>query len=292
MSGGILLDVELSLRQLSVFNSLFTVGLVLLVVVIGPAIFSRNVRRSPLWFAFMGSWLFYCISGLLLVGHQLGPDPPFGICLFQAALIHSVPTLGTVAGACFIVDLYCTLRVALLRSYWIPMRRTPTLLAFPAVAFLFLFFLSLGIGLQDHTTVNRVQSMFCHVNTGLPTLVGAILSGFAMLIAIGIEIAAAIMIFRNRRILTAEKKSPLEPSQPPIARSMVIRIFMFSLLTVLGLGLSTTMLFHFADTDIQGNYMLPILPLMVAVLFGAQRDIILGWRFWKQESKAPQVGAV
>ncbi|KAJ6518871.1 hypothetical protein C8R45DRAFT_949587 [Mycena sanguinolenta] len=284
------LDVELPLRELNVFNSLFTVALVLLTIVILPPIFSRNVRRNALWFTFIGSWLLYCASGLLLVGHQLGPDPPFDICLIQASLIHSVPTLGSVAGACFIVDLYCTLRVSLLRSYWIPMRRTPALLALPAVAFFSLFWLSLGIGLQDHTTVNRLQNMFCHINTGLPTLVGSLLSGFSIAVAIGVEIAAGIMIFNSRPTLSAEK-SPSDSDQP-IAPGMAIRILLFSLLTVLGLVLSAVMLFHFSDTDIHGNFMLPILPILVAILFGAQRDIILGWRFWKHESKAIQIEAV
>jgi len=129
------LDIELSIQQLSVFNTLFTIGLILLTLVMLPPVFSRNARRSPLWFTFMGSWLLYCVSGLLLVGNQLGPDPPFALCLVQASLIHSVPTLGSIAGVCFIIDLYLTLRFSLYRSYWIPLRRTPTLLAFPAIGF-------------------------------------------------------------------------------------------------------------------------------------------------------------
>jgi len=283
------LDIELSIQQLSVFNTLFTIGLILLTLVMLPPVFSRNARRSPLWFTFMGSWLLYCVSGLLLVGNQLGPDPPFALCLVQASLIHSVPTLGSIAGVCFIIDLYLTLRFSLYRSYWIPLRRTPTLLAFPAIGFFALTWLSLGIGLQDHTTVNRLQNMFCHINTGLPTLVGAILSGWSIAIAIGVEIAAALLLYRNRPRLQGEKSTE---SGPPIARSMVIRILLFSLLTVLGLALSAVMLFHFDDTDIKGNFMLPILPIMVAVLFGAQKDIILGWRFWKHESKAAPAEAV
>ncbi|KAF7370542.1 hypothetical protein MSAN_00686400 [Mycena sanguinolenta] len=301
------LDIELSLRELNVFNSLFTVALVLLTIVILPAIFSRNVRRNALWFTFIGSWLLYCVSGLLLVGHQLGPDPPFGICLLQAALIHSVPTLGSVAGGCFIVDVIVfhteTLPVALVLdtnethangdypSYLQDTNSSfPQLLAFPAFAFFSLFWLSLGIGLQDHTTVNRVQNMFCHINTGLPTLVGSLLSGFSIAVAIAVEIAAGIMIYTSRPTLS-DAKSPSDSNQP-IARGMVIRICLFSLLTVLGLVLSAVMLFHFNDTDIQGNFLLPILPILVAILFGAQRDIILGWRFWKHESKASQIEAV
>jgi hypothetical protein len=87
--------------QLDLFNSLYFIGLIFLTIVILPPIFSRNVLRSPLWFAFMGSWMLYCFSFLLLVGQQLGPEPPFGICLFQAALVHAVPALYGILGPRF-----------------------------------------------------------------------------------------------------------------------------------------------------------------------------------------------
>ncbi|KAJ6581574.1 hypothetical protein B0H19DRAFT_1115891 [Mycena capillaripes] len=237
----------------------------------------------------MGSWMLYCFSFLLLVGRQIGPEPPFGLCIFQAALIHAVPSLATIAGVCFVIDLYCTLRLSLLRTDWIPTKRTPMLLTLPIVSFFALFFLSLVIGLQDHTTVNREpNNMFCHINTGLPTLVSAILSGWSSFIAIGVEIAAAIMLYRNSAQLSAHKSH----SAPPIQRGMLIRISLFSLLTLLGLSLSAIMLFHVHESDVKWNILLPILPPLAAILFGTQRDIILGWRFWKYNSKAPQVEAV
>ncbi|KAK7025246.1 hypothetical protein R3P38DRAFT_1065009 [Favolaschia claudopus] len=273
------LDVELSLRQLTIFNSLFILGLILLVGVILPPIFSPNVRRSPLWFTFMGSWLLYCVSCLLLIGNQLGPDPPFGLCLFQAALIHSMPSLATICGVCFIVDVYCIMRISLLHSYWIPMRRTLPLLAFPVVSFIFLFFLSVGIGLQDHSTVGRVQNMFCRINTGLPTLLSAILSAFALLVAIAVDVAAVVLLYRVTPPSTSEK-SP--DTKPPIARGMLIRIFIFSLLTLFGLGLNASVFFHYSDTDVRGNMLIALLPILMAVLFGAQRDILTGWWFWRR----------
>jgi len=282
------LDVTPTFGDLGVFNSLLLTGLLLLAVVILPPIFSRNVRRNALWFAFVGSWMLYCASCLLLVGRQLGPVPPFGLCLFQAAMIHAVPALATIAGVCFIVDIYCAMRISLLHSYWIPTRRTPVLLGLPAIAFLSVFLLCLGIGLQDHTTVERTRNrMFCHINTGLPTLVSAILSGWAIVIAVGVEIAAAIMLYRNSALL-----SPKMLPAPPIARGMLIRISLFSVLTFIGLIVGAVLLFRFQDSDLKSNLFLPILPILVALMFGTQRDIIMGWRFWKHETKATPKEAV
>ncbi|KAJ7654422.1 hypothetical protein DFH06DRAFT_1202375 [Mycena polygramma] len=293
------LDVTPTFQQLNAFNSLLVAGLILLVVVILPPIFARNVRRTPLWFAFIGSWLLYCVSCLLLVGRQLGPDPPFKLCLFQAALIHAVPALATVSGVCFIVDVYCAMRISLLQSYWIPVRRTVVLLTLPTLAFLSVFILSLAIGLQDHTTVSReLNRSFCHINTGLPTLVSSVLSGWAIFIAIGVEIAAGIMLYRNGALNSlkqpqSEKLHPEKPrSEPPIARGMMIRISLFSLLTVIELIVSAIMLSHFQNSYLTSNFFLPFLPILVALMFGTQRDILMGWRFWKHDSKAPPEGAV
>ncbi|KAJ6581575.1 hypothetical protein B0H19DRAFT_1061114 [Mycena capillaripes] len=181
---------------------------------------------------FMGSWMIYCISFLLLAGRQFGPEPPFGLCIFQAALIHAVPSLGW----------------SLLRS--------------GSLLHLENFTVALELetceadidGLPDYTTVERERNhMFCHINTGLPTLVSAILSGWGIIIAVGVEIAAAIMLFRNSALL-----SPKTLPDPRVVRGMLIRISLFSLLTLLGLSFSAIKLFHVHESDIKWNILLPI----------------------------------
>ncbi|KAJ7813650.1 hypothetical protein B0H13DRAFT_2684413 [Mycena leptocephala] len=270
--------------DLPVFNSLFSAGLVLLAIVILPPLFCSKVRRSALWFAFMGYWMLYCASCLLLVGHQIGPDPPFGLCLLQAVLIHAVSTLATIAGVCFVVDLYCVLRITIMHSYWIPLKRTAVLLALPLVSFLSLFILSLVIGLLDHSTVDREPSgLVCHINTGLPTLVSAILSGWSLVIALAVEVSAAFVIYGART------KSP---DALPIAKGMLIRISMFSVVTLLGLIVSAFQLFHFLETGLKSNILIPLLPILIAIIFGVQRDIIGFWKHERFETKADPVEPV
>ncbi|KAJ7180729.1 hypothetical protein C8R46DRAFT_592053 [Mycena filopes] len=290
MSDSEQLAVQTPQWVLALFNSLYFVGFVLLAIVILPPLFARNVHRSKLWFAFMGSWMVYCLSFLLLLGRQFGPAPPFGLCLFQASLIHAVPAFATLTGVCFIVDIYCAMRLSMMPSSWIPIRRTAFLMALPLVAFFGIVLISLVSGLQDHRNVSREpNNMFCHINTGLPTLVSAVLSIWSIFVAVVFEIL--IYSFSHRTSLPSKGPSTKARLDAHIAPGMLVRISLFSLLTLLGLALSAIMVFHVHEPDVKWNILLPILPTLAAVLFGAQRDILLGWRFWKHETRAAQPGA-
>ena len=58
-----------------------------------PAILSKNVYRSIGWYSLMTAWLVYSLSYALLIGKQEGPDPPFGLCVFQSLLVYATPPL-------------------------------------------------------------------------------------------------------------------------------------------------------------------------------------------------------
>ncbi|KAJ7281453.1 hypothetical protein C8J57DRAFT_1559049 [Mycena rebaudengoi] len=281
--------------QLDLFNSLYIIGFVLLTLAILPPIFNPlAVRRSKLWISFMFACIIDSLSFLLLVGQQLGPEPPHGLCLFQAGLIHAVPAHATYAGVAFVLDMYFTLRSSLCHSptpKWISANRVPFLLALPTVVFAGLSILSFAIGLHDPSTVRREPNhMFCHISTGVPTIASAVLSGTAILLAVGFETHAVIMLYRDWHATPNEKTGA---RQTHAHMGSLIRIALFTLFTLLGLAISLSAMFYsHTNSGVEWNIMLPILPTIVAVLFGAQKDILLGWRFWKRDSKAPQLEAV
>jgi len=87
------------------FNTLTLIGAFMVVLVISVPMFSSNIHRSKLWFSQMVSWLVYSFSYMLLFGRQLKPEePPFGICMFQAALIYASPPLVALSAMCFVID--------------------------------------------------------------------------------------------------------------------------------------------------------------------------------------------
>jgi hypothetical protein len=78
---------------LALYNALEIFGLVSLCAVLLTAIFSSKVQRTATWFSFINAWIFSCLGHLVLLGQQTGPQPEFGLCLFQAAVIYAAAPL-------------------------------------------------------------------------------------------------------------------------------------------------------------------------------------------------------
>lgn len=75
------------------FVALNLAGGVGLVLVLITAALSRKVKRTPTWYSFCFSWIFYAVSYslLFLAGEQTNPTPPYSLCSTQAALIYALP---------------------------------------------------------------------------------------------------------------------------------------------------------------------------------------------------------
>lgn len=81
------------MSSVTIFDSLIVIGLVLLIAVLSPAMFSRRIKRLETWFGFITSWIVLCISLLLLVGQPQESEPNPQICLLQAAMLYASPPL-------------------------------------------------------------------------------------------------------------------------------------------------------------------------------------------------------
>lgn len=76
--------------QTTIFNVFASVGVFSTAFVLAPALFSSRVKRSRTWFGVLTSYLVYSAIYLLLVGRQFDPEPPLGLCFFQAALVYGI----------------------------------------------------------------------------------------------------------------------------------------------------------------------------------------------------------
>ncbi|KAJ3799264.1 hypothetical protein GGU11DRAFT_666182, partial [Lentinula aff. detonsa] len=70
-------------------------GAIGMAVILFTAIISQKVKRLATWYMFCASWTISCLSYTLLffVGQIHLPEPKKSICVTQAALMYSVPTL-------------------------------------------------------------------------------------------------------------------------------------------------------------------------------------------------------
>lgn len=98
-------QTDVNRTLVSVYNVLNIAGAVLLTLLLVASDIRRknvfrsskhdhnDVRRPSMWFIAIGSWIMLSISCCLLLGNQIGPPPPHGICLTQAVLVYSTPVL-------------------------------------------------------------------------------------------------------------------------------------------------------------------------------------------------------
>ncbi|KAK0192389.1 hypothetical protein F5146DRAFT_1039599 [Armillaria mellea] len=81
-------------RCLVAFYVLQLTGFMGLLIILLTGTFSPTVaKRHVCWLNFIISWIISTISYSLLVGHSMDWEPPHGLCLTQAILVYSVPTL-------------------------------------------------------------------------------------------------------------------------------------------------------------------------------------------------------
>jgi hypothetical protein len=75
------------------FNVLAATGFLSLAIVLITAACNKSIRRSSTWWSLIISWMAYSGGYLLIVGHQIGKEPRFGLCAFQAAVVYATPAL-------------------------------------------------------------------------------------------------------------------------------------------------------------------------------------------------------
>ncbi|SJL08549.1 uncharacterized protein ARMOST_11915 [Armillaria ostoyae] len=149
------------------FDTLQVLGLVLLLALLAPALFSSNIKRTATWFGMIVSGIIYCASYLILmfIGGQGGSEPSTGVCLFQACLVHSTPIFGTSCALSFVMDLSVSFFCTFLGKT--PPRVTPIiLLASSSLLFMIGGLEALVTGLKDPEDVRRNEShLYCHITT-------------------------------------------------------------------------------------------------------------------------------
>ncbi|KAJ6494865.1 hypothetical protein C8R47DRAFT_1117553 [Mycena vitilis] len=221
-----------------VFDVLQLLALVLLFAMLLPALLSKSVVRMKTWFNLIVACIVYCISFLLLLGHQSGPEPPFQLCVFQAGLIYAAPATVAAAGFAFTIELYLRLSSTLSISE-VRKRHITILLFVSPLAHFIVFWVAVFTGLSQPLSpdgspgVQRtVDGLYCHINSHIPR------SGF-----------------RGVRLPTGSFPLPL------FIRTVLVDILMNSKASASNSGLVVLDL-------------MALIPLSVALVFGSQMDII------------------
>ncbi|KAF7343221.1 hypothetical protein MVEN_01753400 [Mycena venus] len=267
------------------FNILSALGFILLAVILFTALLSPNVRRVSTWYSYIVAWIFFCITPFLVIGHQMPSDPPpsFAPCVLDEALMYASRPFAAFGTLSLILQLYLNVSTRLKRGEVRP-EFVFVLLAIPPILYLIVFLWTFILGIVNPDQVElEPKGFYCHLNQPSPSIVVACLVLFATSAALVIEGMIVILLSRNWRAFRALQRR----DEHTVSLSIIIRVSVFAILPMIGLGLSfTTYVPNLVDKIFPAyNLVLASLPTAAALIFGSQSDIIQVWMFWKVEGK-------
>jgi len=284
---GLFTRAETGAPPFVVFDVLQLLALVLLVAMLLPAWLSKSVHRMRTWFNLIVTCIVFCISFLLLLGHQSGPEPPFQLCIFQAGLIYAAPPTIAAAGLVFVLELY--LRLSSTLSASLVNERYVTLLLFISPsAHCLVFWVAIFTGLSQGGSriVNRSSGgLYCHIDSSTPTLTTGVTVIIFVVMMIIAEVYTAVYLFRKRSAFKG-----IRPSSGTLPLSLFIRTACYTLAG--GLAIILVMILNTPNSMfIFMSDFLAIIPLFVALVFGSQWDIVGVYMFWKKKGPS-EIGKV
>ncbi|KAJ3808590.1 hypothetical protein F5876DRAFT_78600 [Lentinula aff. lateritia] len=200
------------------------IGLVGSILMLFTACISKIVRkRHWSWFSFVFSWIVSCVSYSLLAGAPIDWQPEYPLCLTQAALIYTVPTLSAFCSLALVIQVLVSVRALAaihvnptaitysnggntsLRRLW-----TFLLLSIPYLSGAGMFAMSLVIGLGDRETVRREPGEFyCNMKNSVPGKLSAAIVAAIMLICVSLGITICVILRKNWNAVRSDVQVPL-----------------------------------------------------------------------------------
>ncbi|KAI5123861.1 hypothetical protein M0805_005678 [Coniferiporia weirii] len=253
---------------------------------------AKGVRRHPMLVNFLATWVIYSTSFciLLYLGKQFGPEPPKGICIFQASSIYGTAVLTAAAGLSFVLNLWFSLRDVSSNKSVVDHSsvRNYVLLAAPYVVFVAFLVLTAVFGSTSSPSLvsrNRYR-FYCTIHLEIVDIVPA-LSALMMFAIIIFEVLIATKLYRLHKSFVHMKSN----GGPPL--HLVVRVGIFSVYSFLSIIACIT--FWSSSGDELPYIIQSSLPTAAALIFGTQRDLLETWgviRFWHWIRRKPTMARV
>ncbi|KAF7323950.1 hypothetical protein MKEN_00616500 [Mycena kentingensis (nom. inval.)] len=276
-SAPLLLLFPFSLTMKTQVNAIFwgmqTAGLLGAFVMLLTATIWHNIaRRHSSWFNFMITWLLSCASYLFTMNTPANRQPDHALCLFQAALIYSVPTLTSGATVALVVNVYLNLRSLLTgsRNHNRTVVSTALIVA-PYIPAWAVFASALTLGLSEPSRVQRLDgAAYCTITSLVPSRVSAALVATLMTACLALEIIIIRAMRRAWETLRRDDRGSI-----PI----IVRVFAFTLVGMLSIILSLVLLAlpSTSSHDAAFNIVIATIPISSVIIFGTQKDILTAW---------------
>ncbi|KAJ7628834.1 hypothetical protein FB45DRAFT_44927 [Roridomyces roridus] len=169
-------------------------------------------------------------SALVWTGHALDPDPPFGLCLWNASAVMANTPLMAGAALAIVTKVWGT-TMSIWHPRWRPVMSwitwTPFLISIPFFFGCPLLFTAVGLGLKNRDLVHRGSPFYCLLDVDslqiLSSAFGAILTFTSLVLAAW----TSVKLVRMRRRIGSVPFSGEDSNG--ISYAFVLRVIFFSL---------------------------------------------------------------
>ncbi|KAF8868510.1 hypothetical protein CPB85DRAFT_925881 [Mucidula mucida] len=232
---------------------------------------NRRIHRTRAWYTMFFTLAIFPLLYLTNVMFQFGKvDPPWGLCLFQAALIYAGPPSASAAVLGYMLDVALGLHAA--TSTKREKSRTWNLLMpwLPLIVFSVMFCVSIMAVTNTKTVKFDYARMFCGAGAGSPhARMSASITLLALTGMIGCEMWIIFTLVKNRRMLETRKQD--------LQISMAIRFGVFTILAGCTAVLAAFITTMSKAAGAVWNILLVTVPFLAGLAFGTHRDLFMTW---------------
>ncbi|TFK94370.1 hypothetical protein K466DRAFT_353312 [Polyporus arcularius HHB13444] len=237
---------------------------------------SKTTKRHLTVINFCIVWILYSIIYCLLIYGGDLENPPYGLCLTQAAMNYAAPPMAVVAGLEVVLQIWSTFvepwkeaRLANIPQ-WLKM---VAIIVPPYLTFIAFAIPAAYVGHQSPHWVQVKNGLYCGLMYGPFEMYAVpIFCGIFLLLIIGFELATIVRIIRGRQII--KRDFPLAKAKRP-SLSPWCRAALFLIYATLALGACIMDLKQ--DPSTFGYMIQAALPLAAFLVFGLQKDVALTW---------------
>ncbi|KAE9386108.1 hypothetical protein BT96DRAFT_1006398 [Gymnopus androsaceus JB14] len=269
------------------FNVIETIGFVSAFAIIVTASLSSSIRRLPTWYLVLCSGAVYSFSKLLLaMAHaQLGPEPPFTLCLVQGVLIYSAP-IGLMASACaFALQFHLTVLFYIKQYSGIITRESKWITLSPVILYVAVTVALFITGAVQPQIVQRSpEQVYCHFTNNIGVYAVSVFSVLFAIGAVAFEYKSGKLLYRHWK----QKSDLSRRSNGAVSIGVMVRLATFSLVSILSVATCTLYMLpnisNFDDIVLYNS----VLPNVAIILLGLNKSVIRVWMFWKKDANPVQ----
>jgi hypothetical protein len=251
-------------------------------VLVALILFSKQVQRHP---TFLNLLLAFIVTGtssciLLYTGYLYGPEPPKGLCLFQASMLYGVPPLCSMTAFFLVFQMWSMIRATFAGDTSATRAESPVklwaMLVAPYVGFTIAALVTAIYGTSHPNQVSRNRRYFyCSLKASIISN-GVSIVTICFLLATLFFGAWTVVILYKRYMGLRRQGISLNSS---FELNLPSRVLAFAMYTTLATSLC--LLSIWAPASSVPDLAIATAASFVLLIFGTQMDIINALCFWR-----------